>query len=145
MQSYDCLIIMHSWSRQCAEAPLCFLQGLAAEQHGCGVVWWFVTSEAALTTRVCILQVQIISLKLKDADAECDTCLTYEMQSFLVHYNNSTQALPFSNHHCLFNFSLLMKNWWTVKPVEINDFQEICTVFWHVWSAIEKACKNAFV
>lgn len=38
-----------------------------------------------------------------------------------------------------------MKNWWAVKPAEINDFQEICTVFWHMWSAIGKACKNAFV
>lgn len=81
---------MHSTSRQCAEARLCFLQGLAAEQHGCGVVWWFVTSEAALTTRVCILQVEIISLKLKDADTEWDTYLTCEMQSLFVHCNNST-------------------------------------------------------
>lgn len=76
MQSYDCLVIMHILSRQCGEAPLCFLQGLAAEKHGCGAAWWFLTSEAALTTRLCVLQVQILSLKLKDTDTVCDTCIT---------------------------------------------------------------------
>ena len=146
MQSYDCLIITHSWSRQCAEAPLCFVQGHAAEQHGCGVVWWFVTSEAALTTRACVLHVQIISLKLKDADAKCDTALMWDCKGFFfVHYNNGSQALPRLTISAHLNCCLHLKNWWQVKPVEINDFQEISTASWHVGSVIEEACKNTFV
>lgn len=144
MQSYDCLIIMHSWRRQCAEALLCFLQGLAAEQCGCGVVWWFVTSEAALTTKSLyssstdhITEIERYTHSMWHMshmwDASLSLCTTTIVHRFV-----------FSNH-CLFKFSLLIKNWWTVKPVEINDFQEICTVFWHVWSAIERACKIAFV
>lgn len=73
----------------------CFLQCLAAEKHGCGAVWWFVTSEATLTTGVCILELQIISTKLKATDTVCDTCLIREMPGSFVHFSNSTQLLPY--------------------------------------------------
>ena len=145
MQSYDCLIIRHGWSRQCAEALLCFLQGLAAEQRGCGVVRWFVTSEAALTTKSlyssstdCITEIERYRHSVWHMSHMWDARILCALQQ-------QHAGFAFFNHHRLFNFILLMKNWWTVKPVEINDFQEICTLFWHVWSAIEKACKNAFV
>lgn len=56
--------------------------------------------------------------------ARCVTCLIRTARCIFVQYNSSVQTLPsvFCQNHHLFNLSLSMKNWPTVKPAGINDF-----------------------
>lgn len=83
---------------------LCFLQEFAAD-HGCGVVLWFMTSEAPLTTNS--LHCTASSLKQKNTNAPCDTSGLQEPAFLCALPQHADTA---SSDRCVFKFVALMMN-----------------------------------
>lgn len=109
------LIIMHSGSRQCAEAPLCFPPALCsrATRMWCCVAVCDLLSE--MSCRRCCTMLTLSIKKRRDASAVCDTSYTAGRDAFLC---NTTIACRL----CLFIFffrTTIFSIW--VCPWRINE------------------------